>query len=337
MSDTGTSFDDQIAALTASLANMDPAGNQNELLPTPIGVPKYRVDESGNIAKDSAGNPIPWSTTAPGPSSEGGWTSMVPGGTTHEQRARYYSHDAWTLIDALAPEDVYDTQRQLIDTGLLDAKGVVAGMWTNKEANAFQQVLSTANQSGVTWDVALSHMAALGRQNPKERKKVQRPALEVRKANPFALKQIADSVSEQRIGRRLTDAESARFVEWWGQHEDAANAEKVAIANAEANDTMNAEGDTVTVKGAPLESGDITPGMVGAPDVGLPAASTATQVGVHTLHDEMTPEQAAEQFLRERNPNEIRVTDQLSQFHNFLDIINGGPRLGGGVPGRPGA
>lgn len=346
MSDTSPSFDEQIAALTAQLGNSDPAATTNELLPTPIGVPKWKVDQQGNIMKDDQGKPIPWYVQKQvghdvgTPDLQYGdrgstYTSRVDPGSIEAQRGlqvhpKYWSHDAWTLIDAMAPEDVRGVQQQLIDTGLLKAKGTVAGNWTNKEANAFQQVLSVANQSGVTWDVALSHMAANGRANPPEANKVSRPQLEVSKANPFALRQIADKVSEQRIGRRLSDAESAKFVEWWGQHEDAANAEKVQVANAEANDTMTAGGDVKPGGGGAL--GAIRSAVLGAPP---PLPSQQVSVGVHTLHDPMTPDQAAEQFIREQHPQEVSTTRQLATMNQFLNIL--GTSVGGGVPGRPGA
>jgi hypothetical protein len=334
MSDTSTTdVDSQIQAAIA--AAMGASGTTtNELLPTPIGVPKYKVDESGEIMKDAQGRPIPWYVQVP----EGQQVDTPAGVTTRiepgspaavagrQVHPRYWSHDAWTLVDAMSAEDVYGVQRQLIDAGLLKPKNVVAGNWTNDEAGAFQQVLSAANASGVTWDVALSHMAANGRANPPSQDKVQRPEVEIHKANPFALGQVADKLSAQLIGRRLSDSERAGFIEWWGQHEDRANSEKVAAANAEANDTMSAGGD------------QIGGGLVDTIRSGVLGRATPTgqkvSVGVNTLHDEMTPDQAAEEYIRTHNAPEVSNTQQINTFGMFLNAIGTG--LGGGVPGRPG-
>jgi hypothetical protein len=340
-----TDFQSQIDALGAQILASGGTTTTNELLPTPIGVPKYQVTETGEIAKypagtkgpngeDLGGQPVPWSATVPEGrqvASPFGVTGRIePGSPAAEAgrqvRPKYWSHDAWTLVDGLSAEDVYGVQRQLIDSGLLKAKGVVAGNWTNQEAGAFQQVLSLANQSGVTWDVALAHMAANGRANPPEQTKVQRPQVEIHKANPFALGQVADKLSSQLIGRRLTDAERNGFVQWWGQHEDAANAEKVRAANAEQNDTMNATGDPANPD-SPLNRQ--TSRSAGPPDL-----KPQVNVGVQTLHDEMTPDQAAEQYIREQRPQEVSQTQQIDTFEKFLNAL--GTHMGGGVPGRPG-
>lgn len=334
MSDTSPSLDQQIADLGAQIAATSGTTTTNELLPTPIGVPKYQVDQNGEIVKDAEGKPVPWSAQLSRGMTPGGTTSRIDPGSVGPEgirvKPKYWSHDAWTLVDAMSAEDVYGVQRQLIDTGLLKSKGVVAGNWTNTEANAFQQVLSAANQSGVTWDVALSRMAANGRANPPPATQVQRPQVELHKANPFALGQVADKLSSQLIGRRLTDNERNGFVAWWGQHEDAANAEKVKVANAEANDTMPQGGDKT---GGGLVDA-IRGSVLGAAPSTQPGQKVA--VGVQTLNDEMTPDQAAEQYIREQHPQEVSQSQQLNTFGQFLNILGAGG-LSGGVSGRPGA
>lgn len=335
--DQTQSPDDAIAAALANIAGAQP-NSGNELLPTPIGVPKYKVDpNTGEILKDASGKPIPWyvqrdvGQQVPTPATA---TSMIPANSSGSTAAlkvppKYWSHDAWTLIDGRSAEDVYTVQKELIDAGLLKPKGVVAGNWTNAEANAFTQVLSQANANGETWDVTLGRMAANGRANPAPTQTVQRPALEIQKANPFALRQVADKAAETMIGRRLTDAEANRFVEWWGQQEDAANNEKVAVANAEANDQMVSGGDVKDTGGGVL--GSIRSQVLGAPP---PTPTQQVNVGVHTLHDQMTPDEAAQQFIQQQNASEVSQTQAMTTMNNFLQFLGSSPS--GGMPGRQG-
>lgn len=75
-------------------------------------------------------------------------------------KVRYFTGDERTLVASLSPEDRADLQLTLRSLGLLGSKAKIRlGMWDNKSASAFRQVLAWANANGTGWRAALSDMA----------------------------------------------------------------------------------------------------------------------------------------------------------------------------------
>lgn len=121
---------------------------------------------------------------------------------------------------------IADLQRELAAAGLLKGK-YRNGVWDDKSVKAYEELLSYANQSGVTWDEALRRYVATGGEAGEGGGKA---PLVKRVSNPDDLKAILETVTTATIGRRLSDAQMQHLVAEYQAAEMAEQDEEYDLA-----------------------------------------------------------------------------------------------------------
>lgn len=132
--------------------------------PPTTGIPTKTIEVPTDGAAGGFGEGYRPPTRAPQPGDEGygyGPAEMTQFGTI----SRYQNddvYDMYTSDDAYSlplqdPTTIPDLQRQLIQAGFLDVKDIRQfGLWDNKSANAYAQVLAFANQYGLDANDAMT-------------------------------------------------------------------------------------------------------------------------------------------------------------------------------------
>lgn len=157
--------------------------------PNPIGVPA----ETYNPA---TGQYEPWQATvsvaprAPSVPAHGfihAYDSGVPVGTTSQVPPRYYGGDE-VAPAGWDPERIANLQRDLVAVGLIPKSASIrVGFWDANSQKAFEQLLGYANQTGTTWQSALSNY---GQMTEAEGAGQPRAPLQVRTSNPDELRTV---------------------------------------------------------------------------------------------------------------------------------------------------
>lgn len=128
-------------------------------------------------------------------------------GTTRrpvEVDPRYFDGDQYSPA-GMPPEEIIKIQKRLEKAGLLDS--YVPGLWDSGTANAYTEVLASANRRGSTADDALDFMVSNPVEVPKE--KFRAPAFV--KPDYATLAQDVKSVMRTKLGREPSDAEMAEL------------------------------------------------------------------------------------------------------------------------------
>lgn len=217
-----------------------PTGQATAEKPAPIGVPEDYLVE-----------PQEWSGM--------GNPNVVQG--NDDIGPRYFVGDVERTFGNMAPETMFELQDRLKQLGILDASNASIGWgYLDEETKGgLATLLAVSNQKGTTWDRTLAGMEqqqkALGIYGVAAKKP--RPPLTVRLTNRTDLHLIASRVAKERLGRELSEAETARFVAAYQAAESSAQ-------HAEYDTTyMSEEGGTVTdppsAEGAALSYVDAMP------------------------------------------------------------------------------
>lgn len=126
----------------------------------------------------------------------------------------YRQGDQTRIFAGLSPEATFQLKQKLVDAGLA-SKTVLSsgGFWDQGSANAMTDVLSYANVRGLQWEDAVDQLAAESSTHPAPRDLLPPQVISTKSA--VDLRQTADTVAQQTLGRKLTKAEQARFVSAW--------------------------------------------------------------------------------------------------------------------------
>lgn len=127
-----------------------------------------------------------------------------------ETPPRYVEGDDWAPA-SLSPEAIAQIQRQMIAVGLIpsDAK-ITLGFWDNTTREAYRDLLTYANASGLTWSQALkAYGAAGGHAGPGG---PARQPLTIRTTNPDDLRRVFRAAVINELGQGWSQEEIDKMV-----------------------------------------------------------------------------------------------------------------------------
>lgn len=134
-------------------------------------------------------------------------------------RTGYKKGDQFSLLPTNG-QDLITLQQALVQAGYLDKNSVIYGSPDQKTVKAFEQLLTTANLSGSSWQSALSaRLAAASQQAPQGTKT---PPLTIALSNPEDIKKVANSTAKTLLGNELPEADLNNFVASYQAQERAA-------------------------------------------------------------------------------------------------------------------
>lgn len=121
----------------------------------------------------------------------------------------YKKGDQFALLPTNSA-DLTTLQQALVQAGYLNQGDVIYGSPDAKTVSAFEQLLATANLSGVTWQNALgARLAAASQQAPAG---VKTPPLTIALTNPDDIKAVAQKTAQTLLGQNLPDDALNAFV-----------------------------------------------------------------------------------------------------------------------------
>lgn len=132
------------------------------------------------------------------------------------------------------PEGILQLQAQLVSIGLLDEDNVRPGVWDSKSANAYRNVLSFANQQGLTAQEAMRLMAnnpTLGELKGSAGSK--RAPLTVQLTNPLDIAATAQATAQKMLGRYLSQEDLKPLIERVQASERGAQQKAYTMGGAE--------------------------------------------------------------------------------------------------------
>lgn len=185
--------------------------------PAPINVPvgytvttrEPYVGQGGGAGQISAGGGNPAAAYGP--------NASLP----VTQGARYFKGDGWRLMPTNA-QDIQTMQQALVQTALLDPKGVVYGQWDPKSATAFEKLLGIANAAGVEWKDALQARIQSTAAGNLDTKQKAIPALTINLTNPDDIKAVIQNTAKTLTGGVWSDADVSNMVATYQAQERAA-------------------------------------------------------------------------------------------------------------------
>ena len=147
--------------------------------------------------------------------------SMAPGdfgggqGPTVSTGPRYFKGDEWGTADGFPtnPTDLTALQKALIQSGLLKPDNVVFGQWDSSSANAFAELLKTANQGGATWqDTLASRMSAIDQGNALGAAAVRKAPLVIKHVDDNTLSLAFQDTAQKLLGQNMPDAQVNQMI-----------------------------------------------------------------------------------------------------------------------------
>lgn len=144
--------------------------------------------------------------------------SLSPGSQVLRGIPRYVPGDERAPIRHLGPDEIAQLQRRLALSGLLSPDAVVRrGTWGPAEQAAFREVLAYANQSGSTWNRALSELVAdeenaISAAILDARDSFQPDLSQVTRPDNATLRQRFRDILAQELGRLPSDHEMREFM-----------------------------------------------------------------------------------------------------------------------------
>lgn len=238
-----------------------------------------------------AGYQLPDTYTAPVSSYQdadayGSYTVNLP--QPVQMAPRYSVGDELTpLRDSWPPERIVQIQNQMVTAGLLKSRNFQLGFWDAPSIAAYRELLGYSNVSGNDSDTTLTNFKAIIDKygdTTTGANRVRQPFIS-ELTDPNTLRDTLDAVSVRTMGRGMTEAEKAHFVDSFRATQEQTQRSKYDLA-----------GDMDTTTGAYTGTG----GSVTAPD----------------------PESDANAYIKSTNPDAVKEYNYLNAFKAFQSLLS---------------
>lgn len=211
------------------------------------------------------------------------------GGLDQITTPRYSVGDELTpLRDSWPPERIAAIQNQMVASGLLKARNFQLGFWDKPTMAAYRELLGYSNVSGQDYLTTLANFKATIEKfgdTTTGANRVRQPFIS-ELTDPNTLRDTLDAVSVRTMGRGLTEAEKAHFVDSFRATQEQAQRSKYDMAGAL---------DTTT--GAYTGAG-----------------------GSVTMPDEQS---SASAYVKSTNPDAVKEYNYLNAFKAFQSLLSG--------------
>jgi hypothetical protein len=217
---------------------------------TPIGVPYGYMAQGQADVTSTAGMLSPMQQALANSFAPGSFgTSQAGAGRV---APRYHEGDEF-LPGSLSPDVIAMMQKELVDAGILDPKGVLMGRYDAKTQAAYKKLLGYANQTGQDMATTLKRYMALQKQQGETGPQPQ--PLPIQLTNDADLQAVFRNSAMNLIGKNLTPDQTQSMVQayhaiqTWTQTQTA-NLQREAQLNQQGIRTEHS-GQTVVTQDAP--------------------------------------------------------------------------------------
>lgn len=222
-----------VDAILASINNTNLSTGPQQQMPPAIGVPSFTVDANGNIVPFGAQRSTGSMMLGPGDPLHGVDTVLVP--------PRYFDGSQYDPA-GLSAEKIARIQQDMVDAGLYPSNAKIRkGVWTDIDAEAYQQVLAHANQRGLDVVQSMSEL----RRNPQSEDTSPRQLPVYNITNPTDLVDVFTKAAQDVIGRKVDPEQLQRMVDAYHQAELAPQ-QQHAVATGVGTDEGVGPGGTIT-------------------------------------------------------------------------------------------
>lgn len=328
----GTKYAQVIQGTDGKYYGVDPAGN---VIINPDGtsaVDTPATDRSGNPVRLPAQYQAP-----PGPTlaTRTQATSRIDPGSIAAVGgafgpARYNEGDEVSILAGMPAEQRAQVQQQMIDRGVAPSTGVGVGGYDANWASSFKNVLAFANANNMRWDDALQAMPMVDRTTTVSKSPNQ---YTVNLTSPQDLSAIFKKAASDLLGgtdvpQGMIDGYVNAYQEMQRQDQMNQIADKEKASNTTVKMRVDADGNPVpTGPAVGTDSGGALPDSA-ATAAGPSASGNVAPIVTESALE--TPQQYAQDQLKNQNPGRYRATQIAQQYDVLSGMIN---QIGAGSGG----